>query len=90
MIDNRMTETQALEWLLKRGICISVRTIKDMRAKGEIGHFKLPRGRSRILYAENHLVDAFIGVEITPIRRTERSKAQKRSDAELSARLRRR
>lgn len=65
-IRDRMTEYQAVDWLKEQGLQVSVRTIREMRARGEITYYKLPRGKHRILFTEQHLIDAFIGEEITP------------------------
>lgn len=85
-VAHRMTETEALGWLIDRGIEISLRTFREMRARKEIGYYRLPRGRSVIRFSESHLVEAFMGEEVARGRpdRTQRSPQRPKSSRKRS------
>lgn len=54
-----ISELDACDWLRERGIEVSIRTLRDMRARGEVAHLRLPRGRRRVFYKPEHLMEAF-------------------------------
>ena len=78
-IEERLTEAQALEWLKDRRLGVSLRTLREMRARKEVGFFKLPRGRNRIRFTRAQLMEAFSGEEFAPKQRKPRTSTKPRS-----------